>query len=48
MKVALIVPFVLIAAAPLVGRWRANVWLRKNAPQSLAASEELESLAGQA
>jgi drug/metabolite transporter superfamily protein YnfA len=30
MKVALILPFVLIAVAPLVGRWRANVWLKKN------------------
>ncbi len=30
MKVALILPFVLIAVAPLVGRWRANVWLNKN------------------
>jgi len=50
MKVALIVPFVLIAAAPLVGRWRANVWLRKHAPERLAAARELatESLAGQA
>ncbi|WP_157466467.1 hypothetical protein [Edaphobacter aggregans] len=30
MKFALILPFVLIAVAPLVGRWRANVWLSKN------------------
>jgi hypothetical protein len=30
MKFALILPFVLIAVAPLVGRWRANVWLKRN------------------
>ena len=30
MKAALILPFVLIAIAPLVGKWRANVWLKKN------------------
>lgn len=30
MKFALILPFVMIAVAPLVGRWRANVWLNKN------------------
>jgi len=27
-KVALVLPFVLIAVAPFIGRWRANVWLR--------------------
>jgi hypothetical protein len=30
MKFALILPFVMIAVAPLVGRWRANVWLNRN------------------
>ena len=30
MKFVLILPFVLIAVAPLVGRWRANVWLKRN------------------
>ena len=30
MKFALILPFVLVAIAPLVGRWRANVWLNKH------------------
>jgi len=30
MKFALVLPFVLIAIAPLVGRWRANVWLKKH------------------
>jgi hypothetical protein len=34
MKFALILPFVLIAIAPLVGRWRANVWLNKNVKRS--------------
>jgi hypothetical protein len=27
-KVALVLPFVLIAIAPFVGRWRANAWLK--------------------
>jgi drug/metabolite transporter superfamily protein YnfA len=30
MKFAMVVPFVLLAVAPLIGRWRANVWLKKN------------------
>ena len=34
MKFALILPFVMIAVAPLVGRWRANVWLNKNVKRS--------------
>jgi hypothetical protein len=29
MKVALVVSFAMVAVAPFVGRWRANVWLRK-------------------
>ena len=28
-KIALVLPFVLIAIAPLVGRWRANAWLKR-------------------
>jgi len=28
-KVALVLPFVLIAVAPFIGRWRANVWLKR-------------------
>ena len=34
MKFALILPFVMIGVAPLVGRWRANVWLSKNVKRS--------------
>lgn len=30
MQIALGVSFVMIAAAPFVGRWRANVWLKKH------------------
>jgi hypothetical protein len=29
-KVALVLPFVLIAIAPFIGKWRANVWLKRN------------------
>jgi hypothetical protein len=32
MHIALGISFGMIAAAPFVGRWRANVWLRKNMP----------------
>lgn len=30
MRLALAVSVFLIAAAPFVGRWRANVWLKKH------------------
>jgi hypothetical protein len=32
MQIALGISFVMIAAAPFVGRWRANVWLKKHTP----------------
>jgi hypothetical protein len=41
MKVALVVPFVLIAVAPFIGRWRANVWLKRY--EQRERSTELES-----
>lgn len=28
-KIALVLPFALIVIAPFIGRWRANIWLRK-------------------
>jgi len=34
-KVAMVLPFVLIAVAPLIGRWRANVWLKRNRQREL-------------
>jgi integral membrane sensor domain MASE1 len=33
MHIALGTAFGMIAAAPFIGRWRANVWLKKNMPQ---------------
>ena len=30
MRLAYVIAVFLIAAAPLVGRWRANVWLKKH------------------
>ena len=33
MHIALGVAFGMIAAAPFIGRWRANVWLKKNMSQ---------------
>ena len=32
MQIALAVAFVMVAVAPFIGRWRANVWLKKNMP----------------
>jgi hypothetical protein len=32
MHIALGISFGMIAAAPFVGRWRANVWLKKHMP----------------
>jgi hypothetical protein len=36
-KVALVLPFVLIAVAPFIGRWRANVWLKRYEQRERAA-----------
>jgi len=33
MHIALGVAFGMIAIAPFIGRWRANVWLKNNMPQ---------------
>jgi len=30
MRIALAIAFALIAVAPFIGRWRANVWLKKH------------------
>ncbi len=32
MHIALGIAFGLVAAAPFIGRWRANVWLKHNTP----------------
>ena len=40
MYIAFGIAFVMIVAAPFVGRWRANVWLQKNAP----AEQTVDSL----
>jgi hypothetical protein len=32
MHIALAVAFAMVAVAPFFGRWRANVWLKKNMP----------------
>jgi hypothetical protein len=36
MHIALGTAFGMIAVAPFIGRWRANVWLKKNMPQEQA------------
>jgi integral membrane sensor domain MASE1 len=38
MHIALGTAFGMIAAAPFIGRWRANVWLKKNMPQEQIVS----------
>jgi hypothetical protein len=49
MKIALVLPFVLIAIAPFIGKWRANVWLRKYSQreraEQLAATNTLAETA---
>ncbi|GGA71445.1 hypothetical protein GCM10011507_23870 [Edaphobacter acidisoli] len=37
MRIALAIAFALVAIAPFFGRWRANVWLKKNMPERLTA-----------
>ena len=32
MRIALAVAFGLVAVAPFIGRWRANMWLKKHMP----------------
>ena len=36
MHIALAISFGMIALAPFVGRWRANVWLKKHVPSARA------------
>jgi hypothetical protein len=43
MRIALAITFVLVASAPFLGRWRANVWLRKNMQANEAAEMEAAS-----
>jgi integral membrane sensor domain MASE1 len=42
MHIALGTAFGMIAAAPFVGRWRANVWLKKNMSQAQVVSRIAE------
>src|SRR4051812_11301942 len=37
LKFALVLPFVMIAVAPLIGRWRAEVWLKQHAQRERGA-----------
>ena len=32
MSIAIAIAFAMVIAAPFIGRWRANVWLRANLP----------------
>jgi hypothetical protein len=36
MKVAVVISFAMVAVAPFVGRWRANVWLKKHTQRERA------------
>jgi integral membrane sensor domain MASE1 len=40
--IALGTAFGMIAAAPFVGRWRANIWLKKNMSQAQIVSRIAE------
>ncbi|HXC96878.1 MAG TPA: hypothetical protein VNU92_14345 [Edaphobacter sp.] len=45
MDIALVISFGMIAAAPFVGRWRANVWLKKNMPVGRRSAESIPEIA---
>jgi hypothetical protein len=42
MYIALGISFGIVAAAPFVGRWRANIWLRKHMPAERSVKSILE------
>ena len=45
MHIALGISFAMIAAAPFVGRWRANVWLRKHMPADRTVKSSIPEIA---
>jgi hypothetical protein len=45
MHIALAVAFGSVAVAPFVGRWRANVWLKKNMPAQRTAHSSIPEIA---
>jgi hypothetical protein len=45
MRIALGVAFGMIAVAPFVGRWRANVWLKKHMPPQEQSPNSIPDLA---
>ncbi len=45
MHIALAVAFGSVAVAPFVGRWRANVWLKKNMPAERTAGASVPEIA---
>lgn len=45
MHIALAVAFGSVAVAPFVGRWRANVWLKKNMPAERTVRARMPEIA---
>jgi hypothetical protein len=45
MRIALGVAFGMIAVAPFIGRWRANVWLKKHMPPQEQSTNSIPDLA---
>jgi hypothetical protein len=45
MRIALGIAFAMVAVAPFFGRWRANVWLKKNMPAKHGSTDSLPETA---
>jgi hypothetical protein len=45
MRIASGIAFAMVAAAPFFGRWRANVWLKKNLPAKNNAVDSIPETA---
>jgi hypothetical protein len=44
MRIAMCSAFVMLVAGPLLGRWRARVWLRKNEPAKACGFSSIAAL----
>jgi hypothetical protein len=42
-SIAIAISFAMVVAAPFIGRWRANVWLKANLPADETAPSVVET-----
>lgn len=45
MHLAVGISLAIVAATPVIGRWRANVWLKKNMPAQEDAADNIPEIA---